>query len=225
MPPGRRRVPAPVDPIRSPRPSRARRVLVALWVTVANGVAVGCAPEIGDECETAIDCSSQGSRVCDRTQKGGYCTILGCEKGTCPDEAVCVKFRPEPNRLAVTYCMAKCSSSDDCREETFSCSGAPGGPYGYRCKSQQSFGAGDGQDALVLDGASKKFCSLPLPPGEVIDDAGYDEPMDFMEPMEPMDASLEDATTPNASFTDADMPDASSSDAAMQSAEDDAGAE
>ena len=75
--------------------------------------AVGCSPEIGDDCGTALDCSAQGSRLCDRTQPGGYCTIAGCERGTCPDEAVCVKFRPNLERLAVTYCMYKCSDHSD----------------------------------------------------------------------------------------------------------------
>src|SRR5690349_20983358 len=89
---------------------------------------IGCAPEIGDACETALDCSSQASRECDRTQPAGYCTIRGCEPGTCPDESVCIKFHPgqaqpgeesdlssQPERLATTYCMAKCSSNGDCR--------------------------------------------------------------------------------------------------------------
>ncbi|MDD9935975.1 MAG: hypothetical protein OXT09_20355 [Myxococcales bacterium] len=109
---------------------------------------IGCSPEIGDDCETALDCSSQASRLCDRTQPGGYCTIRGCEKGTCPEEAVCVKFRPTTERLAVSYCMFRCSDDGDCRE------GA-----GYACLRDEDFG--DGNDAELLDDGNKKFCALP----------------------------------------------------------------
>jgi hypothetical protein len=57
------------------------------------GSALGaCGKEIGDECIAASDCSSDGSRTCDNSQKGGYCTIMGCDYSTCPDEAVCVRF-------------------------------------------------------------------------------------------------------------------------------------
>ena len=113
----------------------------------AAASAVGCAPEIGDECDTALDCSSQGSRQCDRTQPGGYCTILGCERGTCPEESVCVKFRPSLERIAVTYCMAECETDSDCR-----------GDEGYECVTQAEFSEGE---ARVLDGAGAEFCSIP----------------------------------------------------------------
>ena len=59
-----------------------------------------------------------------------------------------MKFRPQPERLAVSYCMQRCSDDGDCRE------GA-----GYACLSQGQFG--DGMDAELLDGASKKLCGLP----------------------------------------------------------------
>ncbi len=117
-------------------------------------VGAGCAPAIGDKCSNALDCSAQGSRPCDRTQPGGYCTIQGCEEGTCPSEAVCVKFRPQLERLAVTYCMLKCSSNSDCRTSE-----------GYRCTSETDFGEPDAGDALVLGNPAQRFCSIPaLPP-------------------------------------------------------------
>ena len=131
-----------------------RFVLCALAVCAASA----CAPAIGDDCGNALDCSAQGSRLCDRTQPGGYCTIRGCEQGTCPGEAVCVKFAesPEPmcspqthaqaERLAVTYCMAKCSGQGDCRSN-------------YRCTSAADFG--DRGDAVILGRSTQRFCSIP----------------------------------------------------------------
>lgn len=118
---------------------------IVFGVAIALG-AYGCAPKIGDSCSTALDCSAQGSRLCDRTQPGGYCTIQGCEENTCPGEAVCVKFRPEQERLAVTYCMRKCSDHSDCRG-------------GYECTSASSFG--NTGDAEVLGRSSQRFCSIP----------------------------------------------------------------
>lgn len=128
---------------------------LCLLVSLLCGSAVGCAPQIGDKCSTALDCSAQGSRICDRTQPGGYCTIGGCERGTCPDEAVCVKFRPEEPRLATTYCMFRCHDDGDCRTGR-----------GYQCLSGNDFGVGEMQDAIVLDGTGKKFCGLSVSPGD-----------------------------------------------------------
>src|SRR5687768_17386078 len=54
--------------------------------------ATGCAPEIGDDCTTSIDCSQLGDRLCDTSQPDGYCTIFNCEPDQCPEEAVCIAF-------------------------------------------------------------------------------------------------------------------------------------
>ncbi|MBN1652813.1 MAG: hypothetical protein JXA30_03470 [Deltaproteobacteria bacterium] len=81
---------------------------------------LGCSKEIGDPCETSVDCDIQNKRICDLNQPGGYCTIRGCEKGTCPEEAVCVMFRPEPERLSSSWCMYSCDDDDDCRDK-YSC--------------------------------------------------------------------------------------------------------
>lgn len=125
---------------------------LALVLFFVAASAVGCAPAIGDECDTALDCSSQGSRQCDRTQPGGYCTIMGCERGTCPEDSVCVKFRPDLERIAVTYCMASCETDSDCRGED-----------GYECMTDDMFkdGAADVLDGPI-EGTSKEFCSIPL---------------------------------------------------------------
>lgn len=139
---------------------------------LACAALVGCADEIGDDCETALDCSQSGSRACDRTQPGGYCTIRGCERGSCPEEAVCVKFRPEAERLAVTYCMYSCGDDGDCRSDE-----------GYQCTSMGTLG--NGMEAEVLDGPNKKFCSAkPREPISLPDAGGND-------------AAAEDASSPD----------------------------
>ena len=43
---------------------------------------------------TAVDCNPNGSRSCDATQPGGYCTIQGCDELSCPEEAVCMRYFP-----------------------------------------------------------------------------------------------------------------------------------
>jgi hypothetical protein len=86
-----------------------------------------CQPEIGDSCSNASDCSVQEQRTCDTTYPGGYCTVLGCEADTCPEEASCVAFQsvissaPECStyqarpRLQRTVCMKTCKNDGDCR--------------------------------------------------------------------------------------------------------------
>lgn len=54
--------------------------------------AIGCGNKIGDSCSTNVDCAYDGSRICDVSSPGGYCTIEGCAGGSCPKEAVCVAF-------------------------------------------------------------------------------------------------------------------------------------
>ena len=81
--------------------------------------AAACAPKLGDECSRATDCSANGDRVCDEAQPGGYCTIANCEPGTCGDEGLCVRFRPNEPRLSSQWCMAKCS--DGCDRDSYAC--------------------------------------------------------------------------------------------------------
>ena len=118
-----------------------------------------CAPEIGDACQTSLDCSSQGSRLCDRTQPGGYCTLRGCEQGTCPDEAVCVKFRPMEERLATTWCMAKCDGDGDCRTDE-----------GYRCTTAEGFSASGLREAEILGRPEQRFCGGSVTAPEASDE-------------------------------------------------------
>lgn len=61
-----------------------------------------CQAQIGDACERSTDCSFQGERVCDLSHRvdgsgvvslggEGECTIDGCGRGSCPEEAACIK--------------------------------------------------------------------------------------------------------------------------------------
>jgi hypothetical protein len=67
------------------------------WLAVVFAVglsAVSCGRKIGDNCQTAADCDPNGGRICDLSQPGGYCTILGCNETSCPSEATCVRYFP-----------------------------------------------------------------------------------------------------------------------------------
>lgn len=69
-------------------------IRLTLLLVVAATAGAGCRREIGDECTTAADCNPNGSRQCDATQPGGYCTIQGCDEGSCPEEAACIRYFP-----------------------------------------------------------------------------------------------------------------------------------
>jgi hypothetical protein len=66
---------------------------VSLLALVAL-LAVACSHQIGDSCQTSVDCDPTGTRACDLSQPGGYCTIQGCDETTCPSEATCVRYYP-----------------------------------------------------------------------------------------------------------------------------------
>ncbi len=113
--------------------SRLRLFAFGGLIAVALGV-TGCTPRIGDKCVLSTDCAVSGGRVCDTSQPGGYCTILNCTNGSCPDEAVCVTFQSSvpgceyndyesPSRTGRSFCMAHCSDTTDCRQSE-----------GYECK-------------------------------------------------------------------------------------------
>ncbi len=101
---------------------RARmRSLLAVAALAAASIA-GCAPAIGDSCNTGFDCSINGDRTCDLARPNGACTVFSCEADTCPDDAVCVRWRPDPSRLTFTACMKRCENDGNCRVDE-----------GYRC--------------------------------------------------------------------------------------------
>lgn len=68
------------------------RIACLIAILTLPWLAAGCGSQIGDSCSLSTDCSPQGDRTCDTSSPGGYCTIPGCDYGTCPSEAVCVRF-------------------------------------------------------------------------------------------------------------------------------------
>ena len=147
--------------------------ILRLLVVTAGVWAMGCQPKIGDDCETAIDCSTLGDRLCDTSQPGGYCTVFNCEPDTCDDEAVCVAFDTELDpacqsvndgrygRFGRTFCMRKCKDDGDCRDQ-------------YRCvlpKEVASFVVDNETDAdrpqlqkyCIADGPAPTLGSDPPP--------------------------------------------------------------
>ena len=99
---------------------RSRRALLAL-VAASALVGTACAPEIGDDCKTSLDCSVNGDRFCDSSAPGGYCTVIGCDPDTCPDGALCVEWRYEPSRTSESWCMKSCGNGGDCRGGRYAC--------------------------------------------------------------------------------------------------------
>ncbi|HEX3775299.1 MAG TPA: hypothetical protein VHV51_12595 [Polyangiaceae bacterium] len=129
--------------------------------------AAGCTPKIGDQCTVSTDCSTQGDRICDITEPGGYCTVFGCEPDDCPDNALCVNFgttlsvgdpgsATSPGTVLSgctvsqnnspyqrSFCLASCESDSDCRAD-------------YKCIEPETIG---GVKADVS--RSNKVCAVP----------------------------------------------------------------
>lgn len=148
-------------------------IVIAL---AALGLA-GCSKEIGDSCVLATDCDPNGARTCDLSQQGGYCTVVGCDYDTCPQEAVCVRFFQgtfdmpacgsasdcTPDEFCTVagkcallstetrYCMRKCNKDSDCRG-------------GYECRTLQDMKDHGGEPVLApgeqVTDSSPKFCAI-----------------------------------------------------------------
>jgi hypothetical protein len=136
---------------------------------------VGCSKEIGDSCVVATDCDPNGQRICDLSQKEGYCTIMGCDYSTCPEEAACIRFfsgsfanklcdegcsldelcdinnHCVPRTAETRFCMRTCESNDDCRD-------------GYECRDLELMRAHGGEPVLApgvpVDDAAPNFCAI-----------------------------------------------------------------
>lgn len=151
-------------------------------IPLVFALAAGCGQEIGDSCVISSDCSTDGTRFCDSSTDEGYCTILGCDYNTCPDEAVCIAFfsggftnrtcTPETEAEICSLdeicaldghcvtrkseqrnCMRTCDSHDDCRD-------------GYECRDIQLMIEHGGQPVLgpglPIEESNLKFCA-PAP--------------------------------------------------------------
>ena len=84
--------------------------LLALFALLAPA----CGKEIGDSCATNVDCEQDGTRDCDLSQPGGYCTVNGCDEKSCPSEAVCIRIFPYESPGAPCGNDAECASTELC---------------------------------------------------------------------------------------------------------------
>jgi hypothetical protein len=148
--------------------SPACRALLLAALSALAVAASGCTPKIGSKCTLSTDCSQTGARVCDTAPPGGYCTVLNCTNGSCPDEAVCVLFQSAvpgcayddyqaPARTGRSFCMAHCSKNSDCREsDGYECADPTGAPW----------------HASILDNNSSQGVCIPV--AGLLADAGSD---------------------------------------------------
>lgn len=148
------------------------------FLILATLLVAGCGKEIGDACVVSSDCSPNGDRMCDISQREGYCTVMGCDYATCPEESACIRFftgsfanktcenspdecsfdelcdlnkRCVPQSAEVRYCMRTCESNDDCRD-------------GYECRDIALMKAHGGEPVLepgrAVDDSSPSFCAI-----------------------------------------------------------------
>ena len=103
--------------------------LFAASVTLSATALAACTPDIGDSCSLSTDCASDGTRICDTSEPGGYCTVLNCTGNNlgsvCPDSAYCVLFNANvpgcpfsaqtTSRTGESQCRNGCGSNSDCR--------------------------------------------------------------------------------------------------------------
>lgn len=133
--------------------------------------APGCGAEIGDECVLSTDCSTTGERICDTSSPGGYCTIIGCDVGTCPDEAVCVRFFPVTSSNQMCDPATEDVTENNCTADevcTFSNTCAPRNSEVRFCMKTCG-GNGDCRDKYECRGEElmRKHGGEPVPePGE-----------------------------------------------------------
>lgn len=154
-----------------------RSLLSLALALTALAALSACGKKIGDACQITSDCSSDNDRLCDVSPPDGYCTIAGCDFGTCPSEAVCVRFYPGSddsvscnnqddcdfdeictvgNRCAqraseIRYCMLMCDNDGDCRD-------------GYECRDMAVMALHGGEpvpDPTLNSGVSdfQPFCA------------------------------------------------------------------
>jgi hypothetical protein len=75
------------------------RISNALAALVLAAAALGgaCGHDVGDACKSSVDCDPNGTRSCDLSQPGGYCTVVGCDAkaAPCPGGSTCIRTFPE----------------------------------------------------------------------------------------------------------------------------------
>ena len=87
----------------------SQRLFIYLFSTLSACLLFACKGDIGDECVADAQCKA--GQTCDLISDGGYCTMLDCREGECPENSVCVTFENNDR-----FCMASCQQTDDCRD-------------------------------------------------------------------------------------------------------------
>ncbi len=136
--------------------------------------AIGCGKQIGDACIVASDCAIDGTRVCDSTQREGYCTIAGCDYSTCPGEAACVRFFDGSFSNLPCDPTTENITTDDCSEDelcTLEGQCVPRSAESRFCmkKCDQTSDCRDGYECRDLDLMKAHGGEPVLAPGEKID--------------------------------------------------------
>jgi hypothetical protein len=115
--------------------------------------APACHRDIGDDCQTSVDCDPNGTRACDLSQPGGYCTIIGCDERSCPSSSACI--RSFPVQYLSTPCNPTCEDVGPC--QLGPCDADAGAPDGGNCLPPCPAGCAAGStndctaDQLCLD--------------------------------------------------------------------------
>jgi hypothetical protein len=102
-------------------------LVLALLSAMAAAVS-GCGKDIGDSCMTGADCDPNGTRVCDLSQPGGYCTVLGCDQSSCPSGSVCIRYFP------TQFLTQTCQTDSDCCPQA---TAADGGASASACTGDE----------------------------------------------------------------------------------------
>lgn len=159
------------------------RTLMRSWLLMFAVLGAACGNEIGDECVVSSDCSQNGDRQCiDSGTKGGYCTIQGCDLGTCPEEATCVRFftgafenrecDPQTEDRETNDCSLDelCSIEGHCAARSSEirycmliCESDDDCREGYECRNLELMRAHGGSPVLApgvpVDSSAPKFCA------------------------------------------------------------------
>ena len=161
------------------RPLMRTLILVAM-------LAAGCGKAIGDACIVSSDCSTDGSRACDISQFEGYCTIMGCDYSTCPQEGACIRFfmgsfsnrpcDPATENISTDACSLDelCSLEGQCvprsaevRYCMATCNSSSDCRNGYECRDLTLMQLHGGEPVVapgtVVDSSSPKFCAEAPP--------------------------------------------------------------
>ena len=91
------------------------RAVPSLTILLVGLLLPACGHNVGDSCSTNIDCTQDGSRICDLSQPGGYCTLDGCDDSSCPSESVCVRFFDQ--KFPTGTCSSPPGTIGECRAD------------------------------------------------------------------------------------------------------------